>query len=59
MNKDGCGLGLTICKIMVEALGGILKVQSKVGEGSKFTLVLPFANTRESFLRIPKDSNDS
>lgn len=38
---EGVGLGLAICKDIVNQLEGRIEVQSKVGVGSKFTLVLP------------------
>jgi heavy metal sensor kinase len=41
--KKGTGLGLAICAWIVEAHRGHLKVQSKVGEGSTFTVLLPLA----------------
>jgi signal transduction histidine kinase len=37
----GSGLGLAICKSIVEAHGGYIDVQSKLGEGSQFTVHLP------------------
>lgn len=37
----GIGLGLTISKKLTELLGGLLIVQSKLGEGSSFILELP------------------
>jgi hypothetical protein len=37
----GCGLGLSIVKTLVEGMGGNVSVQSKLGEGSTFTISLP------------------
>jgi signal transduction histidine kinase len=37
----GCGLGLSIVKTLVEGMGGTVTVQSKLGEGSIFTISLP------------------
>lgn len=38
---EGSGLGLTISRKMIELMGGSLSVESKVGEGSVFTVKLP------------------
>ena len=40
---DGTGIGLTLTKSMVTAMGGRLAVDSTVGNGSTFTLDLPLA----------------
>jgi len=40
--QKGYGLGLALCRIIVEKMGGHIEVQSKLGEGSKFTFELPF-----------------
>ena len=40
----GMGLGLSIAKELVEAQGGTLGVESKVGQGSVFTIQMPQAD---------------
>ena len=40
---EGAGLGLAISRDLARAMGGDLRVRSKVGEGSVFTLDLPLA----------------
>ena len=39
---SGSGLGLTIVKHIVDSHGGRIDVESRLGEGSRFTLKLPF-----------------
>lgn len=43
----GVGLGLTICKQVVEDHGGEITVKSKIGKGSTFTVKLPIHIDKE------------
>ncbi|WP_020530499.1 sensor histidine kinase [Flexithrix dorotheae] len=42
-NTKGTGLGLTLVKHIMEAHKGAIKLNSKLGEGSTFTLLFPIA----------------
>jgi signal transduction histidine kinase len=41
--SEGLGLGLFIVRTLVEAQGGTVRAESRVGEGSTFTFTLPVA----------------
>ena len=44
----GTGLGMSIVQQLVEQMGGTISVESKLGEGSRFTIVLPFELDRDA-----------
>ncbi len=59
-NKGGTGLGLAISKKQIDLMGGELKVDSKLGEGSRFyfliklpaTLTRPNSKETEKYKRV-------
>jgi signal transduction histidine kinase len=46
--RRGIGLGLAICRSLVQANGGTLEVESTIGEGSAFTITLPSEHEPEA-----------
>jgi two-component system, OmpR family, aerobic respiration control sensor histidine kinase ArcB len=42
-SATGTGIGLAICKQMVDLMGGEIRVSSEVGKGTCFSVVLPLA----------------
>jgi signal transduction histidine kinase len=51
--QDGSGLGLHICKTLVEANQGRIWVESRVGEGAIFHLALPAAPAEAAAPTLP------
>lgn len=39
-SQKGTGLGMSICHLLVKQMGGLLELESELGEGSCFTVVL-------------------
>ncbi len=54
---QGTGLGLPICKSIIEKMGGTISVQSKYGEGASFIFTIPAEYIIRSFNRM--DGSDT
>ncbi len=48
---EGTGIGLALCKKIVEQHNGFISARSKVGEGSTFIISLPVRHTPESVMQ--------
>jgi two-component system NtrC family sensor kinase len=46
----GTGLGLSVSYGIVKKLGGSIEVESKLGEGTRFTVKIPISNKIEGQL---------
>ncbi|HBC73515.1 MAG TPA: hypothetical protein DC017_01415 [Candidatus Wallbacteria bacterium] len=42
-HNGGSGIGLSIVRKLVEMMGGSVSIESEVGKGSRFTVILPFS----------------
>lgn len=40
-NEKGTGLGLAVCKEMIDKMNGVILIESIIGKGSKFTISFP------------------
>ncbi len=54
----GAGLGLAICDQIIRQHGGSISVESEVGRGTRFTLMLPL-DARENTESLPAETEDA
>ena len=52
----GTGLGLSICKQLSKLMGGTIGVESEIGKGSTFWVILPFLLQPEALVPLDRDA---
>lgn len=55
---EGNGIGLTICKKYIDLLKGTIEVESKIGEGSTFTIKLPGLLPEETYINSKSNTEN-
>jgi len=58
-SQAGSGLGLSIVKQLVSLMNGTISVQSKLGEGTAFTVILPFEVATEEQKRAKNQNKEN
>lgn len=58
-NSSGLGLGLSIARGIVEAHGGVIQVESQVGKGSTFKILLPIREDAREQMETTAPDNRS
>jgi len=52
---EGTGVGLSICKKIIDKHNGLIRAESKIGEGSKFIIEFPIVKVKPQVAEIEID----
>lgn len=55
---EGTGLGMSIVKQLIDKMGGTIQMESKVGEGSRFIVEIPFEMATEEEVERRQEESD-
>ena len=58
-NYTGTGLGMSIVKQLIDKMCGTISVESELGEGSCFTVVIPFEIDHEASLKQSEEAENA
>ena len=56
--REGTGLGLAITKRLIEQQGGVIRAESQIGVGTRFTFVLPLGGPQAAEAALPAQDTD-
>jgi signal transduction histidine kinase len=54
--REGSGIGLSLVKLLVEAHGGEISVQSELGKGTEFIIKIPAKIVEDEILIFEKEA---
>ena len=57
LGQEGAGLGLAVCRALMERMGGRVEAESVEGEGTTFTVTLPVEKPEEPAAEVNRSGS--